>query len=86
MTPEMGHFERSECWCEPTPDQPHPWKPWEINLCDPDGIVRRGDMHHGQDYPCTGHAHWSGYHIRCTTLIHGDGPVPVIGFMPPGDF
>ena len=38
--PAQGHEERVECWCEPTPNQPHPWKPWEINLCDPDGIVR----------------------------------------------
>lgn len=77
---------RPDCWCEPAPGEPHPWEPWEINLCDPDGVVRRGAMHHGQDYPCTGHAHWSGYHIRCTTPVHGQGPVSVIGFMPKGGF
>lgn len=39
-------------------------------LCDPDGIVRKGAMHHGTDYPCTTHAHFGGEHIRCTTPIH----------------
>ena len=42
----------------------------EIQLCDDDGIVRSGAMHHGTDYPCTGHAHWSGQHIRCTGPSH----------------
>ena len=70
------------CWCDPTPAQVHPWKPCEINLCDADGVVRRGDMPHGVDYQCTGHAHWFGYHIRCTTPIHGQEPLPAIGWIP----
>ena len=43
------------------------------SLCDDDGIVRRGAMHHGADYPCTGHAHFSGEHIRCTSPGHPEG-------------
>lgn len=39
-------------------------------LCDPDGIVRKGVMHHGTDYPCTGHAHFAGDHIVCTSVGH----------------
>ena len=39
-------------------------------LCDEDGIVRQGPMHHGTDYPCTCHAHFSGEHIICATPIH----------------
>lgn len=42
-------------------------------LCDDDGIVRGGAMHHGTDYPCTGHAHFAGEHIRCTSGGHPDG-------------
>lgn len=40
-------------------------------LCDSDGIVRDGAMHHGEDYPCTGHAHFAGAHICCTSGAHG---------------
>lgn len=39
-------------------------------LCDDDGIVRSGAMHHGKDYPCTGHAHFAGEHIECTSPAH----------------
>jgi hypothetical protein len=39
-------------------------------LCDDDGIVRGGAMHHGTDYVCTGHAHFGGEHIRCTSPAH----------------
>jgi hypothetical protein len=39
-------------------------------LCDDDGIVRQGAMHHGTDYPCTGHAHFAGEHYRCTSPAH----------------
>lgn len=42
-------------------------------LCDDDGIVRRGAMHHGTDYACTGHAHYAGEHIRCVSAGHPDG-------------
>lgn len=42
----------------------------EFPLCDDDGIVRRGAMHHGTDYPCTGHAHFGGEHIKCTSPAH----------------
>lgn len=42
-------------------------------LCDDDGIVRRGPMHHGTDYTCTGHAHYGGDHIRCTSAGHPYG-------------
>lgn len=48
-----------------------------MDLCDPDGVVRRGVMHLGTDYPCTGHAHWAGEHIRCTTAIHRTPDEPV---------
>lgn len=41
-------------------------------LCDDDGIVRGGAMHHGTDYPCTGHAHYAGEHIYCTSEAHED--------------
>lgn len=44
-----------------------------VTLCDDDGIVRRGAMHHGTDYPCTGHAHFQGEHIRCTSPGHPEG-------------
>ena len=42
----------------------------EFQLCDPDGIVRRGAMWHGTDYTCTTHAHFGGEHIRCTNPFH----------------
>lgn len=42
-------------------------------LCDDDGIVRRGAMHHGIDYPCTGHAHFAGEHIECISEAHPSG-------------
>lgn len=42
-------------------------------LCDNDGIVRGGVMHHGTDYPCTGHAHYAGQHIRCLSPGHPGG-------------
>lgn len=41
-----------------------------VRLCDEDGVVRRGAMHRGTDYPCTGHAHFSGEHIICATPVH----------------
>lgn len=47
----------------------------DARLCDDDGIVRQGVMHHGTDYPCTGHAHFGGDHIRCTSPAH----VPDLG-------
>lgn len=46
----------------------------EVSLCGDDGIVRGGAMHHGVDYPCTGHAHFAGEHIRCTSPAHSDVP------------
>lgn len=42
----------------------------EFQLCDDDGIVRSGAMHHGTDYPCTGHAHFAGEHIRRSGPVH----------------
>jgi hypothetical protein len=42
----------------------------EFQLCDNDGWVRRGAMHHGEDYLCTSHAHFAGMHIRCTSPAH----------------
>lgn len=27
-------------------------------------------MHHGVDYLCTGHAHFAGEHILCTSVAH----------------
>lgn len=46
--------------------------PYTVNarLCDDDGIVRQGTMHHGADYACTGHAHFAGDHYRCTSPAH----------------
>lgn len=42
-------------------------------LCDDDGIVRGGVMHHGTDYLCTGHAHIAGEHVRCLSAGHPGG-------------
>lgn len=42
----------------------------EARLCDDDGVVRQGAMHHGTDYACTAHAHLAGDHIRCTSPAH----------------
>jgi hypothetical protein len=39
-------------------------------LCDADGVVRHGRLHHGQDYPCTGDAHVDGYHYTCINPLH----------------
>ena len=59
------------CWCgEPEGSSVHRWSSFEAALCDPDGVVRHGVMHHGGDYECTGHAHWAGLHIRCTSPAH----------------
>lgn len=41
-----------------------------VKLCDDDGIVRSGRFHSGTDYPCTGHAHFAGEHIECTSPAH----------------
>lgn len=43
-------------------------------LCDNNGMVRRGVMHHGVDYPCTGHAHYARQHIECTNPAHRPAP------------
>lgn len=63
-----------------------------FRLCDDDGTVRRGAMHHGTDYTCTGHAHYAGMHIRCTTPVHVQpfnptpGPwYPATLAVPPGN-
>jgi hypothetical protein len=48
-------------------------------LCDDDRMVRRGAMHHGTDYLCTGHAHFQGHHIRCTNPAHVQRPNPAPG-------
>lgn len=66
----------------PTPSQSRvsvpPWNDADpytnaANLCDDDGIVRRGPMHRGTDYPCTGHAHFAGHHWRCLSAGHPEG-------------
>ncbi|MCA1570074.1 MAG: hypothetical protein LC798_07080 [Chloroflexi bacterium] len=54
-------------WCG---DAHCPFHHYVHALCDDDGVVRSGAMHHGTDYPCTGHAHFAGYHIRCTSPAH----------------
>jgi hypothetical protein len=41
-----------------------------LQLCDDDGVVRRGALHDRTDYQCTGHAHYAGYHITCTNPVH----------------
>lgn len=52
-----------------------PFTMW-ATLCDEDGIVRSGVMHHGKDYVCTGHAHYVGEHIWCSSSAHWlDDPV-----------
>lgn len=51
----------------PYPDDPFTMA---LRLCDEDGIVRKGAMHHGTDYECTGHAHFAGEHIICATPFH----------------
>lgn len=63
---------------QPTPVSVPPWSdedPYTMAaaLCHDDGIVRGGAMHHGTDYPCTGHAHFAGEHIRCTSPGHPEG-------------
>jgi hypothetical protein len=51
-------------------------------LCDDDGIVRRGLMHHGTDYTCTGHAHFAGEHYRCESPAHaGNLPGPLLDLL-----
>lgn len=57
----FGPEQRPEC-CE----LPHQ----NLPLCDDDGTVRRGAMHHGTDYPCTSHAHFGGWHLICTSPAH----------------
>jgi hypothetical protein len=53
----------------------------EGRLCDDDGMVRRGSMHKGQDFVCTGSAHpESGVHIRCTNPRHYTQP-----YSPPAE-
>lgn len=47
-----------------------------MQLCDDDGIVRRGAMHHGTDYPCTAHAHYAGQHIECMSPAHAVDALP----------
>lgn len=47
----------------------------DVALCDGEGIVRGGAMHHGTDYACTGSAHFAGEHIRCVSPAH-DMPAP----------
>lgn len=42
----------------------------DARLCEDDGMVRGGFMHHGADYFCTGSAHHAGQHIRCTNPRH----------------
>lgn len=41
-----------------------------FQLCDDDGQVRKGVLHKAVDYPCTGHAHFGGEHIKCTNGVH----------------
>ena len=47
-----------------------------LKLCDDDGIVRSGAMHHGTDYPCTGSAHFAGEHIECISPAHPGAGLP----------
>ncbi len=55
-------------------------------LCDDDGIVRKGLMHHGTNYTCTGHAHFAGEHYRCLSPAHGGFPGPLLDALAPGKF
>lgn len=52
-----------------------------LQLCDDDGIVRGGAMHHGTDYACTSHAHFAGEHIRCTSPAHAVKGQPLNGWQ-----
>jgi hypothetical protein len=47
-------------------------------LCDPDGVVRRGHWHHGDDYECTGSAHYGAVLIKCENPIHEVKETPVV--------
>jgi predicted GNAT family acetyltransferase len=44
--------------------------PTMMRLCDDDGVVRSGGMHHGADFVCTGSAHFQGLHIWCDNRVH----------------
>ncbi len=55
----------------------------EVPLCDNDGMVRRGAMHHGNDYLCTGSAHYAGDHIKCTSPAHEPIKPPARPFTAP---
>jgi hypothetical protein len=41
-----------------------------LQLCDDDGVVRRGALHDGVDYECTRHAHFDDLHIICNNPVH----------------
>jgi hypothetical protein len=52
-------------------------------LCDDDGIVRGGSRHDGRDYPCTGHAHFAGEHLYCTSPAHPrNATIPSVDELP----
>lgn len=58
-------------------DPPCRYEHAEWKLCDDDGQVRGGAMHHGTDYTCTAHAHYAGLHIRCTSPAH-EAPIEAL--------
>lgn len=60
-------------------------EPLKVKLCDDDGIVRKGALHHGTDYPCTGSAHFGGSFFRCSTPVHETGTVTMTRIDPLAD-
>lgn len=59
-------------------DQPSTTIRGRTRLCDDDGVVRAGVMHDGEDYPCTGSAHFDGVQIECTNPIHDERDVETV--------
>lgn len=76
----LGRLEHEEALLKMIAKSRFASRPFDARLCDVDGIVREGVMHHGTDYPCTGSAHYEGLEIRCTNPLHEASlPGPVVG-------
>jgi len=39
-------------------------------LCDNGIVTKSRPMWHGNDYICTGSAHYAGEHIKCSDIVH----------------
>lgn len=66
------------CYWGDNPSLPCDYPHLGMVLCDDDGVVRGGGMHDGTDYPCTGHAHFGGHHILCTSPAHPEAAHRVV--------